>query len=90
MSVLAAKTAGNSPVLIYSAQVVWDRCIDISNKRAPDVVNLIYEHPDIAIRQTALNLPKLEIDIEAFGIKYGQRGINNQEQGKRKNPRCQI
>ena len=39
-------------------------------KQTPDVVNLIDEHPNIDLRQTALNLLKLEIDIEAFGIRY--------------------
>ena len=67
-----AKTSGNIQVINYSAQVGWDRYIDISNKRALDVSNLIYEHPDIDLRQTALNLLKLDTDIEAFGIKYRQ------------------
>ena len=52
VTVLAAKTAGNSPVINYAAQGGWDRYNDISNKKAPDVVNLIDEDPSIHLRQT--------------------------------------
>ena len=46
VTVLAAKTSGNIPVINYSAQGGWEKYIDISNKRAPDVINLIDKHPD--------------------------------------------
>ena len=84
MTVLAAKTSGNIQVINYSPQGGWEKYIDISNKRAPDVINLIDEHTDIDFRQTALNLLMLEIDIEAFGIKYRQRGTTHRKQGKRR------
>ena len=67
-----------------------DRYHKISNKRAPIVVNSIVEQPDIDLRQTALNLLKLEIDIEAFDIKYRLKGISHKKQGKRKNHKCKI
>ena len=74
------QTTVYSPVINYSAQIGWDGYIDISNKRAPDVVNLIDEHPDIDLRQTALNLLKLEINIEVLGIKYRQSQMQDLEE----------
>ena len=50
-----AKTSGNIQVINYSAQVGWNRYIDIINKRALDVFNLIDAHQDIDLRQTALS-----------------------------------
>ena len=41
------------------------------------------------MRQTALNLLKLEIDIEAFGIKYRPKGISHKIHGKRKKSQLQ-
>ena len=80
-----AKTAGNSAVINYAAQGGWDRYIEISNKS-----NLIDEHPDIDLRQTSLNLLKLEIDIEPFGIKYRPMGISHKKHGKRRKSQMQI
>ena len=45
------------------------------------------KHPQI--RQTALNLLKLEIDIEAFGIRYRPKRISHKKQGKRKKSQLQ-
>ena len=53
------------------------------------MVNLIEEHPNIDLRQTALNLLKLEIAIEAFGIRYRPKGISHKKQGKRKKSQLQ-
>ena len=78
--------AGNSPIINYASKGGWDIYHTISNRRAPDVVNLIDEHPNI---QTALNLLKLEIDIEAFGIRYRPKGISHKKQGKRKQSHLQ-
>ena len=75
---LAAKTAG-SPIINDAAQGGFDRYHEISNKRAPGVVTLIVEHPDIDLSQTALNLFKLEIDIEAFEIKNRPKGISKKK-----------
>ena len=63
MTVLAA-------VINYSAPGGWAKYVEVSNKRAPDVIALIDKHADVNLRQTALNLLKLEIDVEAFGIKF--------------------
>ena len=46
------------------------------------MIALIDKHADINLRQTALNLLKLEIDVEAFGIKYRQRGMTHKKQVK--------
>ena len=89
VTVLAGKTAGNSPVKNYAAQGGWYRYHEITNKRAQDVVNLIEEHPNIDLRKTALNLLKLEIDIEAFGNKYRSKGISHKKLGKRKKSQMQ-
>ena len=48
------------------------------------MIALIDKHEDINLRQTALNLLKLEIDVEAFGIKYSQRGTTHQKQVKKR------
>ena len=63
VTILAATKAGNSPVINYNAEGGWDRYHTISNRRAPDIVKLIDEHHDVDLRQTALNLLKLEIYI---------------------------
>ena len=73
---MAAKNAGNVPMINYSAPGGWARYIEVSNRRAPDVVAIIDKHEDINLRQIALILLKLEIDVEAFGIKYRQQGLN--------------
>ena len=44
------------------------------------VEHLIDEHKDVDLRQTALNLLKLEIDIEAFGIRFWPKGISHKKQ----------
>ena len=72
VAVLAAKNAGNVPIINYSAPGGWARYIKVSYKRAPNVIAIIDKYEDINLRQTALNLLKLEIDVEAFGIKYRQ------------------
>ena len=82
VTVLAATKAGNSPVINYASEGGWDRYHTISDRRAPDVVKLIDEHTNIDLRQTALNLLKLEIDIEAFGIRYRPKDISRKKQGK--------
>ena len=59
VTVLAATKAGNSPVISYASDGAWDRYHKITNRWAPDQVNLIEEHHNIDLRQTALNLLKL-------------------------------
>ena len=56
VTVLAATKAGNSPVINYGSDGGWDRYHKISNRRAPDVVNLIEEHPNIDLRLSSLQL----------------------------------
>ena len=41
------------------------------------------------LRQTALNLLKLEIDIEPFGIRFRPKGISHKKQTKRKQSHLQ-
>ena len=89
VTILAATKAGNSPVINYVADGLRDRYHTISDRRAPDIVKLIDEHHDIDLRQTALNLLKLEIDIESFGIRYRPKGISHQKQTKRKQSHLQ-
>ena len=89
VTILAATKAGNSPVINYAADGGWDRYHKISNSRAPDIVKLIDEHQDVDLRQTALNLLKLEIDIKAFGIRFRPKGISHKKQTKRKQSHLQ-
>ena len=89
VTILAATKAGNSPVINYGAEGGWVRYHTISNRRAPDVVKLIDAHNDVDLRQNALNLLKLEIDIEAFGIRYRPKGISHKKQTKRKQSHLQ-
>ena len=56
VTILAATKAGNSPVINYAADGVWDRYHTISNRRANDIVKHIEEHHVVDLRQTALNL----------------------------------
>ena len=46
-------TVTDSPVINYASEGGWERYHKISNRRPPDVVNLIDEHPNIDLRQTA-------------------------------------
>ena len=46
-------------------------------------------HKDVDLRQTALNLLKLEIDIEAFGIRFRLKGISHKKQTKCKQSHLQ-
>ena len=89
VTILAATKAGNSPVINYGAEGGWVRYHTISNRRAPDVVKLIDAHNDVDLRQNALNLLKLEIDIEAFGIRFRPKGISHKKQTKRKQSHLQ-
>ena len=84
VTILATTKAGNSPVINYGAEGGWDRYHTISNERAPDIIELIDEHSDVDLRQTALNLLKLDIDIEAFGIRFRPKGISHKKQRRRK------
>ena len=47
VTVLAATKAGNSPVINYASKGGWDRYHTISNRQAPDFVNLNDEHINI-------------------------------------------
>ena len=47
------------------------------------MVAIIDKHEDINLRQTALILLKLDIDVEAFGIKYKQRGLTHRKHVKK-------
>ena len=48
------------------------------------MIALIDKHEDINLRQTALNLFKLEIDVESYRIKYRQRGVTHRKQVKKR------
>ena len=84
VTILAHTNEGNSPVINYGVDGGWDRYHKISDERAPDIEKLIVEHTDVDLRQTALNLIKLDIDIKAFGISYKPKGISHKKFKKRK------
>ena len=89
VTILATTKAGNSPVINYGVEGGWERYLTISDERAPDIIKLIYEHSDVDLRQTALNLLKLDIDIKAFGIRFRPKGIFHKNIGERKKSNLQ-
>ena len=86
VTILATTKAGNSQVINYGIEGGWDRYLKISDERAPDIIKLIDEHSDVDLRQTALNLLKLDIDIKAFGIRFRPKGISHKKHRKKNNP----
>ena len=85
VTILANTKAGNSPVINYGIEGGWDRYLKISDERAPDIIKLIDEHSDVNLRQTALNLLKLDIDIKAFGFRFKPKGISHKKYRKKNN-----
>ena len=84
VTILAHTKEGNSPVINYGVDGGWDRYLKISDERAPDIEKLIEEHSDVDLRQTALNLLKLDIDIKAFGFRFKPKGTSHKKFKKRK------
>ena len=79
VTILAHTNESNSPVINYGIEGGWARYHKISDERAPDVEKLIVDYNDVDLRQTALNLLKLDIDIAAFGISYKPKGISHKK-----------
>ena len=88
VTILAHTNEGNSPVINYGIEGGWARYHKISDERAPDVEKLIVDYNDVDLRQTALNLLKLDIDIAAFGISYKPKGISHKKFKQRR--KCQV
>ena len=56
-------------VINYSSNGGGERFVEVGIRRAPDIEALEGKYHDINERQANLNIIKLEVDIEAFGLR---------------------
>ena len=75
----SAKTAVKEPIIKYGFIGGWDWFLRIADRRAPDIEALEDTYLNINERQAALNIIKLEVDMEAFGLRYIEPGLNHRK-----------
>ena len=75
LNALAAKTAVKEPIIKYGFIGGWDWFVKI----VPDIEALKNIYLNINERQAALNIIKLEVDMEAFGLHYTEPGLNHRK-----------
>ena len=54
---------------------------------APEIIVLFNKYEDINIRQAEPNFIKFEIDMEAFGLRFCQTGLNRRQQKRHRKSR---
>ena len=73
MNALAAKTAVKEPIIKYGFIGKWDQFVKIVDCKIPDIYLNVNE------RRAAFNIIKLDVDMEVFGLRYIQPGLNHRK-----------